>query len=80
MKTASSGYSQRKIIKVCEDLMVKYDGTVRNANNKIIQFNYGGDGFDPKETILVDNEMQFINIDRIVDKINSNYENKLVVK
>lgn len=74
LKTASSGYAQRKIIKVCEDLMVRYDGTVRNANNKIIQYNYGDDGLDPKETIMVDNEMQFINIDRIVDKLNTQHE------
>ena len=74
MKTATSGYSQRKIIKVCEDLMVRYDGTVRNANNKIVQYQYGGDGFDPKNTIKVDGEMQFMNIDRITDKLNTEFE------
>ena len=76
LKTASSGYAQRKIIKVCEDLMVRYDGTVRNANNKIIQYTYGGDGFDPKNTIKVDGEMQFMNLDRIADKLNTEYELK----
>ena len=74
MKTAHSGYAQRKIIKVCEDLTVKYDGTVRNGNNKIIQYKYGDDNLDPNETIMVDDNMQFINIDRIVDKLNTNYE------
>ena len=74
LKTASSGYAQRKIIKVCEDLKIQYDGTVRNANNKIIQYIYGDDGFDPKNTIKVDGEMQFMNIDRIVDKLNTEFE------
>ena len=71
MKTSPTlWYSQRKIIKVCEDLTVKYDGTVRNGNNKIIQMKYGDDGLDPKEIIKVDGEMQFINIERLVDRLN----------
>lgn len=76
MKTSHSGYAQRKIIKVCEDLVVRYDGTVRNANNKIVQLKYGDDNFDPKETIKVDDEMQFINVERLVDKLNTRYEIK----
>ena len=46
IKTAETGYIQRKLIKIMEDLHVCYDGTVRNANNMIIQMIYGGDGFD----------------------------------
>ena len=71
MKTASSGYAQRKIIKVCEDISVKYDGTVRDATGKIIQHTYGKDGFDTRETIMVNNKMQFANIQRIADRMNS---------
>lgn len=41
VKTADMGYAQRKIIKVMEDVMIKYDGTVRNNNNNIIQYLYG---------------------------------------
>ena len=46
VKTSDSGYIQRKLVKTMEDLHVKYDGTVRNANDAIIQFQYGGDGID----------------------------------
>lgn len=46
IKTAESGYVQRKLIKTMEDAMVKYDCTVRNANDTIIQFIYGDDGID----------------------------------
>jgi len=46
IKTATTGYTQRKLIKVLEDLQVRYDGTVRNANNFIVCYAYGGDGFD----------------------------------
>lgn len=44
--TAESGYIQRKLVKSMEDLSVKYDGTVRNANNTIVQFIYGDNGVD----------------------------------
>lgn len=44
--TASSGYLQRKFIKAAEDFMVKYDGTVRNAVDRIQQFIYGDSGID----------------------------------
>jgi DNA-directed RNA polymerase II subunit RPB1 len=46
VKTSDSGYIQRKLVKNMEDLHVEYDGTVRNVNGTIIQFNYGGDGID----------------------------------
>ncbi len=46
IKTAQSGYIQRKLIKSMEDAMIKYDLTVRNANNTIIQFTYGDNGID----------------------------------
>ena len=46
IKTAETGYIQRKLIKAMEDLRICYDGTVRNANNIIIQTVYGNDGFN----------------------------------
>jgi DNA-directed RNA polymerase II subunit RPB1 len=47
VKTSQTGYIQRRLIKGLEDLKVEYDMTVRNNKNKIIQFAYGEDGFDP---------------------------------
>ena len=44
--TAESGYVQRKLVKSTEDFMVKYDGTVRNASDRIQQFVYGDSGVD----------------------------------
>ena len=46
VKTADTGYIQRKLIKASEDFIVKYDGTVRNSMNKIQQFVYGDSGAD----------------------------------
>ncbi len=46
VRTAESGYIQRKLIKATEDFMVNYDGTVRNAVGRIQQFIYGESGAD----------------------------------
>jgi DNA-directed RNA polymerase beta' subunit len=46
VKTSSTGYIQRKLIKGLEDLMVNYDMTVRTNKGKIVQFSYGDDNID----------------------------------
>jgi len=46
VKTADSGYIQRKLVKTMEDIHIAYDGTVRNVNGAIVQYKYGGDGAD----------------------------------
>jgi len=39
-----AGYIQRRLIKAMESVMVKYDGTVRNQIEQLIQLRYGEDG------------------------------------
>lgn len=46
VKTADTGYIQRQIVKAMEDLVVQQDGTVRDANMNITQFQYGEDGIN----------------------------------
>ena len=46
VKTSQTGYAQRRIIKSMEDILVTYNGTVRNHMGKIVQFSYAEDGFD----------------------------------
>ena len=46
MKTSETEYIQRRLVKAMEDIMVKYDGTVRNSLGDVIQFLYGEDGMD----------------------------------
>ena len=53
VKTSSTGYIQRKLIKGLEDLMVNYDMTIRSNKGKIVQFAYGEDSFD---TIKIENQ------------------------
>ncbi|KAL7620403.1 DNA-directed RNA polymerase II core subunit rpo21 [Parahypoxylon ruwenzoriense] len=46
VKTAETGYIQRRLVKALEDVSARYDGTVRNSLGDIIQFIYGEDGLD----------------------------------
>lgn len=46
VKTAETGYIQRRLVKALEEVMVKYDGTTRNSLGDILQFIYGEDGLD----------------------------------
>lgn len=41
VKTAETGYMQRRLVKALEDLVSHYDGSVRNSRGEVIQFIYG---------------------------------------
>ena len=74
IKTAKSGYIQRKLVKKMEDLKVSYSGYITNAKDSIIQFNYG-DNFDPSTSVKCSNgKMSFINLKNISQKLNEKYE------
>ena len=53
VKTSTTGYIQRRLIKGLEDLMVNYDMTIRTNKNKVVQFSYGDDNID---TVKVENQ------------------------
>lgn len=58
VKTSSTGYIQRRLIKGLEDLKVEYDMTVRNNQNKIVQFHYGEDSINT--TRVEDQELPIV--------------------
>lgn len=49
VKTAETGYMQRRLMKALEDLSTHYDMSVRNSVGGVVQFTYGDDGLDPAE-------------------------------
>jgi DNA-directed RNA polymerase subunit A' len=65
--TAGSGYNQRKLSKLLEDMKIHYDYTVRDAADNVIQFSYGPGGFDP--TMMTKGNLPF-DIDRIIAREN----------
>lgn len=46
VKTAETGYIQRRLVKAMEDVMICYDGTVRNSAGDVLEMLYGEDGMD----------------------------------
>ena len=51
VRTSQSGYFQRRLINALQDLEVKYDGTVRETQDTVVQFTYGEDGVDPSKSV-----------------------------
>ena len=75
MKTSTSGYIQRRMIKILEDISVNYDGTIRKANtNQIIQFMYGNSYLNPSHSIVKDNQLYPFDVERLVQKVNTKNE------
>ncbi|MCI4446849.1 MAG: DNA-directed RNA polymerase subunit A', partial [Pyrobaculum sp.] len=46
VRTAQSGYMQRRLINALQDVYVAYDGTVRFGDESLMQLLYGEDGVD----------------------------------
>lgn len=53
-----------------EDLVVHYDGSVRNAEGDIVQLNYGCDGLDPTYMEGKDCPVDF---DRVLNHVRAKY-------
>ena len=53
-------------MKSMEDLVIKYDGTVRASGDEIIQFRYGDDGLDP---MSMDDDKLPVSLDRLCTQV-----------
>ncbi|MEM2875153.1 MAG: hypothetical protein QW567_03945, partial [Candidatus Hadarchaeales archaeon] len=65
VRTAQSGYMQRRLINALQDLRVEYDGTVRDDRGAIVQFVYGEDGVDPAKS----DKGRAVNVEKIVEQV-----------
>jgi DNA-directed RNA polymerase beta' subunit len=74
MGTATSGYMQRRIVKLTEDIKIQYDGTVRDVTGNIYQVAYGETGIDPSHTVKVGKQQEICDISRLVTKLNMEYD------
>ena len=70
VKTAETGYMQRRLVKSLEDLCGHYDCTVRSSTNDIVQFVYGGDGLDPTDMEVKNQPVDF---SRILHTVQANF-------
>jgi DNA-directed RNA polymerase subunit A' len=64
LRTPKSGYLYRRLANALQDMHVEYDGTVRDASGKIVQFQYGEDGIDVSKS-----ESGVLNVQRIVAEV-----------
>lgn len=53
VKTAETGYIQRKCVKFLEDLIVNYEGLIRTANGVLVQYLFGDSGIDQQKQTQV---------------------------
>ena len=51
VRTARSGYMQRRLVSALEDLKLTLDGSIKNTVGTIVQFKYGEDGTDPSRAV-----------------------------
>ena len=59
VKTAETGYMARRLMKALEDLSLRYDNSVRNSENTVVQFTYGDDSLDPAKMENNDRPVEF---------------------
>jgi len=64
LRTPKSGYLYRRLSNAMQDLKVEYDGTVRDASSRIVQFAYGEDGLDVSKT-----KNGVIDVQKVVDSV-----------
>ena len=64
LRTPKSGYLYRRLANALQDVKTEYDGTVRDAAGRIIQFKYGEDGVDVSKS-----ENGKINVTRVVENL-----------
>jgi DNA-directed RNA polymerase II subunit RPB1 len=60
IRTAETGYIQRKCVKFLEDLMVNYEGLIRTANGTLVQYLFGDSGIDQQKQTQV--KLNIINL------------------
>ena len=73
VKTAETGYMQRRLMKALEDLSVKYDYSVRSSTNDIAQLIYGDDALEPMK---MEEGMQPVNYHKLLNTAKQLYRNK----
>ena len=74
MGTQNTGYSQRKLVKIMENLKVAHDDTVRDTDNSVVQFRYGDNSVAPEKVNYIKNKYQAVDIKSIVNILNGEVE------
>ena len=76
VKTSTTGYISRRLVKKMENFKVSYGQTIVNEKSQIIDFEYNN-GFDPSRVVLVNGKVSFTNVQLLVDRLNGEHEKTL---
>ena len=68
IRTAQSGYMQRRLVNALQDLQVKPSGLVTDNQGNVIQTMFGEDGVDPAKSDFG----KAANLDKLIDEIRMN--------
>ncbi|MBP2200947.1 DNA-directed RNA polymerase subunit A' [Methanococcus voltae] len=70
VRTAQSGYMQRRLVNALQDIRAEYDGTVRDSRGLVVQFEYGEDLVDPAKA----DHGKGVDLDKIFTKVKSKFD------
>ena len=73
LRTAQSGYIQRKLVKKMENYKVSYSGLITDSNENVLQFNYE-DNIDPARKVWANGKKTFVNATSLIDQLNHEVE------
>ena len=65
IRTAQSGYMQRRLVNALQDLQVKPSGLVTDNQNNVVQRIFGDDGVDPAKSDFG----RAANFDKLIEEI-----------
>ncbi|MBO7715403.1 MAG: DNA-directed RNA polymerase subunit A', partial [Methanobrevibacter sp.] len=65
IRTAQSGYMQRRLVNALEDLNVRSDGLVTDNKGQVIQSVFGEEGIDPAKSDFG----HVANLDKLIDEM-----------
>ena len=71
LNTAVTGYTQRKMVKLTENVSVQEDGSVRDISGNILSLNYNTTNIDPARATKVNGKLQPFNIQLVVNKLHA---------
>jgi DNA-directed RNA polymerase II subunit RPB1 len=79
VKTSDTGYIQRRLVKLLEDIHVAEDRTVRDINGSIVQFAYGDDNIDATEIEKQECDLSILTMEQVYAQFAASREDFLAV-
>ncbi|AOC55245.1 DNA-dependent RNA polymerase a subunit [Lymphocystis disease virus 3] len=74
--TGVTGYAERRMVKLNENIVIKYDYSVRDAAGQTVQFIYGGHGLNPMHCFTQGVPLCF---KRLAFKLNETYKGPKII-